>query len=110
MKSCGDPLLCAPIKSRSVTLLSGPRYQVVIYRISKSLLVPLHTPDTSARDGMKSAPESKAFSPIVSPSIAKRKTAPLAIIRVTINPASHWAGSCRHKGEAEEKVNCWTLL
>ena len=34
---------------------------------------------------------------------------PLLTSRVTINPASHCAGSCRNNGEADENVICWTL-
>ena len=80
-----------------------------IYRISKSLLVPLQTPDANAMEGMKNAPESNASKPAVSPSVVRRMMAPVLTNRVTINPASHCAGSCRNSGEADENVICCTL-
>ena len=42
--------------------------------------------------------------------VAKPVDAPMLTSKVTINPASHCAGSCLSSGYAEEKVNCWTLL
>ena len=98
------------MKSSPGTLLSGPRYQMTMYRISKSLLVPLQTPDANANDGMKNAAENNASRPTVSPSIVNLNAAPLAIMRVTMKPAIHCAGSWRQSGDAEENVNCWTLL
>src|SRR5512139_2566961 len=72
MKNSGCPFVCAPIKSRPGTLLSGPRYQSETYTISNGLLLPLHTPSARAREGMNNAPERKASKATVSPPIRKR--------------------------------------
>ena len=93
MKNCGYPLLCDPMKSSPGTLLSGPRYQMTMYRISKSLLVPLHTPEANANDGMKNAAEINASRPTASPSIANLNAAPLAMMSVTMKPGIHCAES-----------------
>lgn len=75
-----------------------------IYRISKSLLVPLHTPEAIAREGMKKASDINASSPAISPPTARRRVAPMLTSKVTINPASYYAGSCLNSKDAEENV------
>src|SRR5512138_755595 len=77
--------------------------------ISNGLLECPQTPSARASEGMNSAAERNAISPMESPLMTKRSAAPLPNVSVTRKPASHCAGNCRQSGEADEKVNCWTL-
>ena len=86
--------------------LSGPTYHIAVYRASKNLLVPLHTPRANANEGMNSTATVHANRPAICPASARRTATPSPVSAATRMPAIHAAGNCRGRIRAQEKSSC----